>query len=116
MLAATAAPSRLMATNPLPPRAKAIALPPLSHQWSIGMPATTRRKPTMAAISGSRCSHTQVAIVAGSRLGAHHNGPGPPPPGGGPASLPPCVWRLHAYLDIPLGWPYGWGIMHALPT
>ena len=69
-VAATGALSRLMATKPLLPREKARALAPLSHQWLMSVPATTRRKLTMFRRNGSRCSHTHWPIVAVSRLGA----------------------------------------------
>src|SRR5512133_1812971 len=61
---------RLMATKPLLPREKAIAFAPSSHQWLTSVPATRRRKPTMATMYGSRCSHTHWPIVAVSRLAA----------------------------------------------
>src|SRR5207249_1114857 len=68
--AATVPCSLLMATKPLSPRENAIALVPSSHQWLTSVPATTRRKPTMFRIYGSRCSQTHCPIVAVSRLEA----------------------------------------------
>ncbi len=41
--------SRLIATKPLPPRPKAIALLPSDHQSVSPAPATALRKPTMLA-------------------------------------------------------------------
>ena len=50
IVAVTGVVSRFKATNPLSPRENAMALAPLSHQPVWGVPATTRRNPTMFLI------------------------------------------------------------------
>jgi hypothetical protein len=70
-LAVKVSPPRLIAMKPRSPREKAMALAPSSHQLAIGVPATTLRNATIAAILGSRCSHTQSPTLASSRPGAH---------------------------------------------
>src|SRR5712691_13485200 len=88
-VAVTAALPTLMATKPLSPREKAIALAPVSHQWLMSVPATTRRKLTMFRMAGSRCSHTHSPIIAVSRLDAHVTALVQPlASDGGPIALP----------------------------
>src|SRR5947207_12673214 len=79
----------LIATNPLVPREKAIALAPLSHQWFTSAPATRWRKLTIFKIEGSRCSQTHVPVVAVSRLDAQDTAVVQPlASDGGPIALP----------------------------
>src|SRR2546422_2556613 len=89
IVVSTAALSRLMATKPLVPREKAMALAPSSHQWLTSVPATSFRKATIPRMDGSRCSHTHTPIVAASRLDAHVTSLVlPPASDGGPIMFP----------------------------
>src|ERR1051325_6108371 len=107
MEATMSAGSLLIATNPLSPREKAIALAPSSHQWFWSVPATTRRKLTMFRTYGSRCSHTHFPISAVSRLEEQVTGRVHPSASeGGPIEFPPG--QLNAYVERIGGHPYGW--------
>src|SRR5688500_2811403 len=89
--------SRLIATNPLSPRENAIACWPLLHQRLTSLPATKRRKPTMRAIEGSRCSQPHWPIVAVSRLEAQLTAlVSLATFDGGPASSPAWLFRSKA--------------------
>src|SRR5512146_1568273 len=98
IVVSSAAASRLIATNPLSPREKAIASAPSSHQWLTSLPATTRRNRTMFLMAGSRCSHTHWPVVAVSRLDAQVTSLVLPLPSeGGPMALP--AGQANAKLD-----------------
>jgi hypothetical protein len=56
----TGALSALIATQAAEPRLNAIALPPSLHQLATGAPPAVSRQPTMPAMAGQRCSHSQV--------------------------------------------------------
>src|SRR5207247_11258050 len=86
----TGALSRLIATKPLSPREKAMALPPSSHHLLMSVPATSFRKATIPRMYGPRCSHTRWPTVAPSRHDAHLTPfVSPPASAGGPIQLPP---------------------------
>ncbi len=68
MLAVTEVDSRLIATKPLSPRENAMALPPLCQRPARAVPATARRKPVMARITGSRCSQTHSPMLTVSKV------------------------------------------------
>src|ERR1051326_5280138 len=89
-VATMSAGSLLIATNPLSPREKAMAVGASSHQWFWAVPATTRRKLTMFRRYGSRCSHTHLPISAVSRLEEQVTGRVQPSASeGGPIEFPP---------------------------
>src|SRR5690348_9245007 len=104
-----------MATNPLFPREKAIALAPLSHQWLMSVPATTRRKRTMFLIAGSRCSHTHSPSTAVSRLDAQVTFTVQPLASeGGPIEF--SSGQSNAKLERIEGYPYGWASIQTVAT